>query len=349
MSKITSQQQVFGELYGEKITQYTLTNPEGMSIRVINYGATLISVKVPYALHGLEELTLGFDRLQDYLTHDFYFGATIGRVANRISGAMFSYQNQDFYLTKNKSYLHHLHGGEKGFDKAVWQAEVSLQDDVGSILLTHHSPHGDQGYPGALTVKTRYSLTVANELKITFSAKTDRPTPVDLTNHTYWNLAGAGCGTILDHRLQVFADRYVVTDQALLPTGEIAPVENTPFDFRQPHRLGERIHATPLRAYDLCFVLPVVGNQVLRLAAEIEEPMSGRRLVVYTTQPGLQFYTGNSLHLYPIAGGRTTQQYGGFCMETQNLPGAVHYSQFPSPFLLPENHYHHETIYKLMW
>ncbi|MES2142093.1 MAG: aldose epimerase family protein [Pseudomonadota bacterium] len=350
MPEMSCQPSEFGELPdGQTVTQYTLRNNlSGMSISIINYGATLTSVKVPGLGGTVHELTLGFDHLNEYLDHDFYFGATIGRVANRIATASYNYKEQDFYLSKNKGYSHHLHGGEKGFDKVIWQAEVSIQSDRASVELSYISPDGDQGYPGTLKVKTIYSLTSANELKITFEAETDRVTPVDLTNHAYWNLAGAGRDTILDHVLQVFADRYVVTDQDLLPTGQIAEVDGTPFDFRQPHHLGERINDTSIGGYDLCYALPT-ATDLSRLVAVIKEPITGRTLEVYTTQPGLQFYTGNSLKSYPISGGLTTQRFGAFCMETQNLPGAVHYPQFPSPFLLPGELYHHETIYRLIW
>lgn len=350
MPEMFCQPQFFGELPdGQIITQYTLRNPRGMSISVMNYGATLTSVKVPGTRGTLHELTLGFDHLNDYLTHEFYFGATIGRVANRIANAQFNYQDRDYFLNKNKGYLHHLHGGNKGLDKVVWQTEVEIQSNKASVVFFYTSPDGDQGYPGNLEMKTTYSLTLANELKILFQAKTDQITPVDLTNHAYWNLAGAGCGTVLDHVLQVFADSYVVIDKELLPTGEIAKVADTPFDFREPHHLGERLKEISIGGYDLCFVLPTMTNHELRLVAQIKEPISGRTLEVHTTQPGLQFYTGNSLKEYPISSGLFAQRYGGFCMETQNLPGAVKYSQFPSPFLLPGDLYQHETIYRLIW
>lgn len=350
MPEMFCQPSTFGELPdGQTITQYTLRNPSGMSISVMNYGATLISVKVPGLRGTVHELTLGFDHLEEYLNHDFYFGATIGRVTNRIANASFNYQGEEVHLTKNKDFAHHLHGGERGFDKAIWQPEVSIQSDKASVEFKMVSPDGDQGYPGTLEIKTTYSLTLANELKISFEAKTDRATPVDLTNHAYWNLAGAGQGTVLDHVLQVFADHYVVTDKDLLPTGQIAEVNDTPFDFRQPHHLGERLEEIPIGGYDLCFVLPTMTNHHPRLVAQIKEPVSGRTLEVHTTQPGLQFYTGNSLKSYPISGGLTTQRYGAFCMETQNFPGAVNYPQFPSPFLLPGERYYHETIYRLIW
>ncbi|MDQ8039442.1 MAG: aldose epimerase family protein [Rickettsiella sp.] len=350
MPEIFCQPSVFGELPdGQTVTKYTLRNPSGMSISVMNYGATLISVKVPGLGGTVHELTLGFDHLQEYLAHDFYFGATIGRVANRIANASFKYDERDFLLSKNKDYSHHLHGGEKGFDKIIWQPEVVIESGKASIVFLAISSNGDQGYPGTLKIKTTYSLNLANELKITFEGKTDQITPVDLTNHAYWNLAGAGCGTVLDHVLQVFADHYVVTDNDLLPTGQLAEVNDTPFDFRQPHHLGERINDTSIGGYDLCFILPAIKDHKPRLVAQIKEPISGRTLEVATTQPGLQFYTGNSLKKYPISGGVSTERYGAFCMETQNLPGAVNYSQFPSPFLLPGDLYYHETIYRLIW
>ncbi|WP_342147453.1 aldose epimerase family protein [Rickettsiella endosymbiont of Aleochara curtula] len=350
MSKIVCRSSEFGKLAdGQLITQYTLCNVNGMSIGVINYGATLTSVKVPDLNGTLRELTLGFDHLDEYLAHDFYFGATIGRVANRIAHAQFNYQKKDYFLSKNKNFAHHLHGGEKGLDKAVWQAEVSIQQDQASVSFFYTSPDGDQGYPGNLAIKTVYTLTLANELKISFQAKTDKATPVDLTNHAYWNLAGAGNGTVLNHVLQIFSDRYIVTDKDLLPTGQIAEVNATPFDFREPHSIGERIKDTAIGGYDVCYVLTPVKKHPLQLVAKIREPTSGRLLEVRTTQPGLQFYTGNSLRDYPISSGLQTQRYGAFCMETQNFPGAVKYSQFPSPFLLPGNVYQHETIYQLIW
>lgn len=342
------QSNTFGKLSdGRLITQYRLRNPKGMSIGLINYGATLTSVQIPNSQGNMQELTLGFDRLEDYLAHDFYFGATVGRVANRIANAYYNYKGHDYFLSKNLDFQHHLHGGEKGLDKVVWQAEVATEDTKVSVNFFYTSPDGDQGYPGNLDIKVTYTLTLNNELKVSFQAKTDRATPVDLTNHAYWNLAGAGNGTVLDHVLQIFSDRYVVTDHELLPTGQIAEVKGSPFDFREPHALGERIKDTP-GGYDLCYFLPATINHQPQFAAKIKEPISGRVLEVYTTQPGLQFYTGNSLKDYPISANLRTQRYGAFCMETQNLPGAVKYPPFPSPFLLPGDCYQHQTIYRLI-
>lgn len=350
MQKTVCESNVFGKLSdGRFITQYILRNSNGMSISLINYGATLTSVQIPNSQGTRQELTLGFDRLEDYLTHDFYFGATIGRVANRIADAYFNYKEHDYFLSKNLDFQHHLHGGEKGLDKVVWHAEVAIRDDQASVIFFYTSPDDDQGYPGNLDIKVTYSLTLDNELKISFEAETDQATPVDLTNHAYWNLAGAGNGTVLDHVLQIFSDRYVVTDKDLLPTGQIAEVKGSPFDFRKPHPIGERIKDIAIGGYDLCYLLPPVINHQPQFIAKISEPISGRILEVYTTQPGLQFYIGNSLRDYPIASGLRTQRYGAFCMETQNLPGAVKYPQFPSPFLLPGDRYQHQTIYRLIW
>ncbi|WP_010597840.1 aldose epimerase family protein [Rickettsiella massiliensis] len=351
MPEVFCQPRVWGTLSdGQRVTLYTLRNSSGLAVSILNYGATLTSVKVPDAKGIANELTFGFDHLEAYLAHDAYFGATIGRVANRIAQARFYYANRWFPLSQNLG-PHHLHGGCRGFDKALWQAEVVMQNETAKVELTHFSPDGDQGYPGNLKVKVSYSLSIHNELKIRFEATTDQPTPIDLTNHTYWNLAGAGSGPVFDHILQVFADQYVVTDAELLPTGQLAEVTETPFDFRQPHSLQERLVETPLQGYDLCFVLP---DQTLgappRLAAQIKDPRSGRAMEVYTTQPGLQFYTTNNLEQdILLSEGRVAQRYGAFCMETQNLPGAVHYAHFPSPFLLPENQYVHETLYRLIW
>lgn len=352
MPDIFCQQKIFSELAdGTVITRYTLRNPSGMSVSMINYGATLISAQIPDSRNALQELVIGFDSLDDYLNHDFYSGSTIGRVANRIGHAEFSYQDHHYLLTHNNDrYPHHLHGGQRGLDKVIWHGEVLMQRDAAGVIFSYTSVDGDQGYPGNLSIQVVYLLTLANELKISFRAETDRPTPVDLTNHAYWNLAGAGQGSILDHILQINAEEYVVTDSELIATGEIASVRNTVFDFRKPQRIGDRISALtelPTGGYDLCYVLN--QGKELKLSARVKEPVSSRILEVYTTQPGLQFYTGNNLNHYPIRSGLFVDRHGAFCLETQNFPNAVHHPNFPSPFLLPDQIYHHETIYKIIW
>ena len=333
MPEIVCESTTFGKLPdGQLIMRYTLSNPNGMCISIINYGATLTSVRVPDLKDKMQELTLGFDHLNEYLNHEFYFGATIGRVANRISNAHFKYQKKDYFLSKNKNFSHHLHGGEEGLDKKVWRAEVANLGDQTSVSFFYLSPDGDQGYPGNLDIKVTYTLTLNNELKISFQAETDQATPVDLTNHAYWNLAGAGNGIVLDHIVQIFSDCYVVTDKDLLPTGKIAEVKGTPFDFREPHQIGERIKEIAIGGYDLCYILSSVMKHQSQFVAKIKEPISGRILEVFTTQPGLQFYTSNSLKDYPISSSLHTQRYGAFCMETQNFPGAVKYPKFPRLF-----------------
>lgn len=335
---------IFGRLpNGQEIKEYTLTNKQGVSVKLITYGATLVSLKTPDKQGNFDEITLGFDNLADYLAHKFYFGTTIGRVANRISHSRFNYGDTQYTVTPNYEQFHHLHGGLQGFDKVIWEAAVINGPNEAGIKFSYKSLDGAEGYPGNLTVTTTYLLTEQNELKINFWAQTDKPTPVDLTNHTYWNLAGAGKDNVLRHELQVFADAYVVTEKFHIPTGEIHPVENTPFDFKVATPLGARIQQAG--GYDLCFVLNTPVNH-LRRAAYISDPNSGRSLEVLTTQPGLQFYTGNYLTDYPIAGQRRTSQYGGFCFETQNFPDAVNHPNFPTPFLLPEQTYQHETVFK---
>jgi aldose 1-epimerase len=326
---------------GEAITQYHLRNKNGVSAKIINYGATLTSLIIPGEKNT--DIVLGFDTLEEYLKHEFYFGCTIGRVANRITHGRFTYQNKTYQLACNDKQPHHLHGGCKGFDKVVWRGEAFAAENAVGVRFYYLSRDGEEGYPGNLDVVTTYTLTNDNELKIAFQAQTDQATPIDLTNHTYWNLAGVG--NILAHQLQVFAERYVVTDQHHIPSGAIQTLHNTPLDFTHLTPIGARI-AQVAGGYDLFYILPN-PDKTLRLAAQVIEPATQRQLDVYTTQPGLQFYTGNYLYPYPVAHHKKIAQYAGLCLETQNFPGAVNHANFPSPFLLPEEIYQHETIYKL--
>lgn len=341
--KLSCSKKPFGTLpSGETITQYQLRNQNGVAVKLINYGATLTSLKLPTTQNP--EIVLGFDTLEEYLKHEFYFGCTIGRVANRIKHGKFTYHNHTYQLACNHDQLHHIHGGVKGFDKVVWQAKSFTEKDAVGVEFSYLSPDGEENYPGNLEIITTYLLTNNNELKITYWAKTDKATPIDLTNHTYWNLAGAGADTILDHELHVCADHYVFTDQYHIPNGEIKSVQHTPFDFNKPISIGARI--AEAGGYDLCFVL---HERPSHIAARITEPRTKRTMELYTTQPGLQFYTGNYLYDYPIAENKHTAKHGGFCFETQNFPDAVNHSNFPTPFLLPEQIYQHETTYKLTW
>ena len=289
---------------GAPVTQYMLQNSHGMQIKLINYGATLISLTVPDASGTAVELTLGFDTLAEYLAHPFYFGCTVGRVANRIAEGRFQYQNKFYQLACNENKHSHLHGGIRGFDKVIWQGK-SFENDMGSgVEFSYLSKAGEENYPGNLDVKTTYFLTHNNELKINYIATTDEPTPVNLTNHTYWNLAGAGNDTILWHELQILADQYLETDKLHLPTGKINPVADTAFDFRE-----SRVIASG--NYDHCYVI----NDPDNLTARVKDPVSGRILEVYTTQSGVQFYAGNYLQEINIAGGKKNTAMGWF------LPG----------------------------
>lgn len=333
----------FGSLpSGTEISLFGLSNHNGMRLKLINYGATLTSLQVPDSDGQLIELTLGFDTLQAYLQHPFFFGCTIGRVANRIARGEFQYQNKIYKLARNENDFCHLHGGAKGFDKRVWDAACFQREDAVGVEFSYLSRDGEENYPGNLAVKTTYVLTAANELKIIFEAATDQPTPVNLTNHTYWNLAGAG--NILDHEMEIFSDYYLATDNRHLPTGEIKAVANSAFDFRQPKKIRARIQE--IGGYDHCYALENPG-QHLRPAARVKDPVSNRILQVHTTQPGVQFYSGNYLADYALANGKRTERWGGFCLETQGFPDAVNQANFPSIILLPGETYRHETVYKV--
>jgi aldose 1-epimerase len=335
-------QQMFGVLpNGEMVTQFQLVNSNGVSARIIDYGATLTSLILPS--ENNPEIVLGFDTLEDYLQHEFYFGCIIGRVANRITHGRFSYQDKTYQLACNFNQRHHIHGGVKGFDKIIWHGEAFTEKNAVGVKFSYLSKDGEEGYPGNLEVVCTYILTNDNELKISYWAKTDKATPIDLTNHTYWNLADAGNDSILEHQVQVFADRYIVTDHEYIPSGEIRSVHNTPFDFTQLTRISDRIAA--VRGYDVFYILPETKN--LRLTAKVYEPTTKRSIEVLTTQPGLQFYTGNSLYEYVIAGNKTINKYSALCLETQGFPDAVNHPNFVSPFLLPDQIYQHETVYKL--
>jgi aldose 1-epimerase len=330
---------------GKEINQFNITNQNGLAIKLTNYGATLASLKVPAAGGQLVELTLGFDTLKEYLNHPFYFGCTVGRVANRIAKAAFQYQKQAFQLARNEDGLCHLHGGNKGFDKVIWDAISFRGNDAAGVEFSYTSRDNEENYPGNLKVKVTYALTSDNELKIIYTATTDRPTPVNLTNHTYWNLAGAGHGTVLDHEVEIFSDAYLPTDQHHIPSGEIKDVTGSAFDFRSARSIGERIKQ--VSGYDHCYVLKS-SDKSLQLAARVKDPASGRVLETYTTQAGMQFYSGNSLVDYAIAEGKSTQAWGGFCLETQGFPDAVNQTNFPSIVLLPGEIYQHETVYKIL-
>jgi aldose 1-epimerase len=336
---------------GEEITLYTLKNKNGMEIGVMNYGAILTSIKVPDAKGQVTDVALGFDSLEGYLGPHPYMGATVGRYANRIAKGKFKLNGKEYTLATNNG-PNALHGGLKGFDKKVWTAKSIDTPSGPAVEMTYLSPDGEEGYPGALTATVTYALTNDNEIRISYRATTDADTVLNLTNHSYFNLAGAGKGGILDHVVTIQADRFTPVDSGLIPTGELKSVEGTPFDFRTPTAIGARIDQVADEqiklggGYDHNFVINGEAG-VMRLAARVKEPVSGRVMEVLTDQPGMQFYTGNFLDGSVIGkGGAKYEKRFGFCMETQHFPDSPNKPDFPSVVLKPGETYATTTVYR---
>lgn len=333
---------------GTKITAYTLLNKNGMKAKIITYGGIVTELHVPDKDGKLADVTLGHDSLEGYLKGHPYFGAITGRVANRIANAKFTLDGKEYKLAANNG-KNTLHGGEKGFDKRVWKAEPMLTGDGPSLKLTYASKDGEEGFPGTLQCTVTYTLTADNALKIDYRATTDKPTPVNLTNHAYFNLAGHNSGDVLGHVLQLKADKYTPTDETLIPTGKIEPVAGTPFDFTKPTAIGERIKqikADPV-GYDLNYVHGTKREENPRLVATVTEPKSGRVMEVLTTEPGVQFYSGNFLDGTNVGkGGAVYKQYNGFCLETQFFPDSPNQPNFPSITLKPGEEYRQTTVYR---
>jgi aldose 1-epimerase len=313
----------------------------------MDYGATLIGVETPDRAGKNANITLGFPTLTGYLQRHPYFGSTVGRYANRIAGGKFTLDGTSYTLATNNG-PNHLHGGRKGFDALRWTAEPVTGPELVGVKFSLTSPDGDEGYPGTLRASVTYTLSNGNELRIEYEARTDKLTVVNLTNHAYWNLAGAGSGDILKHELRIAADRYLPIDDTSIPTGELAAVKGTPLDFTEPHAIGERIaelkqepHKT--KGYDHCYVLRGQDGK-LALAAHVKEPTSGRVMEVYTTEPGVQLYCGNFLDGSPSAGGY--QQHEGFCLETQHYPDSPNKPRFPSTVLRPGQTYRSVTMHR---
>ena len=332
---------------GHDIEVFTLKNTSGIEVKAITYGGIITSLKTPDRSGAMADIVLGFDALDRYLADHPYFGAIIGRYGNRIARGRFMLDKHEYRLAANNG-PHHLHGGHKGFDKHVWTPEI-----IGSnaVRFSRVSPDGEEGYPGALQVAVVYSLTNYNELIVEYQANSDLPTHVNLTQHSYFNLAGAGSGDVLGHELMIAADSYTPVDSGLIPTGQIAPVEGTPFDFRTPTPIGARIDAAHPQikhghGYDHNWVLNRTGDS-LQLAARVVEPKSGRVLEVATTEPGLQFYTGNFLDGKIIGkGGVAYGKRSGFCLETQHYPDSPNQPDFPPTVLRPGTTYSTRTVFK---
>lgn len=331
---------------GVEVDAYTLVNKHGMKARIMTYGGIVLSLEVPDRDGQLEDVTLGFDSLDGYVAEHPYFGTIVGRYANRIKGGRFVLDGVEYVLAQNNG-PNHLHGGIKGFDKAVWAAEPTTHDGAPALRLRHVSPDGDEGYPGTLTTTVTYVLTDDNALEIHYEAETDRPTIVNLTQHAYFNLAGRRSETILDHEMQILASRYTPVDETLIPTGELRAVKDTPMDFTTPHRIGARIDQVE-GGYDHNYVLDS-GGGALALAARVHDPASGRVMEVHTTEPGLQFYTGNFLDgSIKGKGGRVYPKHAGFCLEAQVFPDSPNNPSFPSPVLRPGSKYTQTTVYRFL-
>lgn len=320
---------------GEAVQRYTFRTGRGLVAKVTTYGAILTELQVPDGSGQATNVVLGFDTLERYLQGHPAFGATIGRFANRIARARFTLDGQEYRLAANSG-AHHIHGGRRGFDKVVWNARVvTASGREAAVAFSYRSPDGEEGYPGNLDVTVTYVVTADHELRIEYRASTDKPTAVNLTNHSYFNLAGTG--DVLGHELLIPAEQYTPADADLIPTGAIAPVRGTPLDFTTPTAIGARIAQLKPRpnGYDHNYVLPGGGGTLIR-AARVTEPKSGRMLEVWTTEPGMQLYTANWLDGATVGvGGVRYVQHGGFCLETQHYPDSINQPQFPSPVLRP--------------
>ncbi|MCW3109771.1 MAG: aldose 1-epimerase [Segetibacter sp.] len=339
------QQSDWGESDGKKVFLYTLTNKKGVQVKISNYGGTITSFVTPTKTGASSSIVLGFDDLSGYLAHPPYFGATVGRYGNRIADGKFTIDGKAYTLAKNNG-KNSLHGGLKGFDKVVWDA-APLDSATPSLTLNYLSKDGEEGYPGNLKVSVKFTLSDDDELTIEYNAETDKATPINLTNHSYFNLTGDVKNTILDHSLMIDADKYTPVDTTLIPTGELKPVKGTPFDFTTPHTVGERISSVP-GGYDHNFVLNHKMGSMDKVA-EVTDAISGRKLEVYTTEPGIQFYSGNFLDgTIKTSYGTPIQKHAAMCLETQHFPDSPNKPAFPSTILKPGEKYHTTTKYKVV-
>ncbi|MFZ0806808.1 MAG: aldose epimerase family protein [Candidatus Sulfotelmatobacter sp.] len=344
------QQQPFGTHDGRTITLYTLTNSHGMEVRAMNYGGIIVSIRVPDRKGQIADVVLGHDDLKGYEPNPPYIGAIIGRYANRVANGTFTLDGKTYTLPKNDG-PNTLHGGiNKTFDRVVWDGEPKGKNGVEFNYVSHD---GDDGFPGNVKVKVSYTLTDGNAILIDYEATTDKATPINLTQHSYFNLAGEGSGDILNHEVMINADHFTPVDKGLIPTGELRPVKGTPFDLTKPTRIGAHIddnyeQLTLGWGYDHNFVINSKPDQNgLKLAARVHEPTSGRTLEVWTTQPGVQFYTGN--HLDGSVTGKQGHVYkkrDAFCLETQHYPDSPNHPNFPNTILKPGETFHEKTVFK---
>ena len=326
----------FGIVDGKSVYLFTIKNSKGMVAKITNYGGTLVSLIVKDNKGEVDDVVLGYDKLEYYIKYKYFLGATVGRIANRIENSSFEINGTQYKVAKNEG-ENHIHGGIVGFDKVVWEEKLGEESNE-SIELSYLSIDGEEGYPGNLNVRVRYTVTEDNELKIEYFATSDKDTIVNLTNHSYFNLTGQGSGDVLKHKIMINSDKFTINDKYSIPTGEIAQVNNTPMDFRKLTYIGENISSDYEQivfgnGYDHNWIINNSGEK-LNKAAEVYDEKSGRVMEVYTTKPGVQFYSGNFLKgLEPGKGGTTYNKRGGLCLETQYFPNAINKVNFPSPIL----------------
>ncbi len=334
----------WGEYKGKDVFLYTVENEKGMKVLLTNFGCTVTGIQYKGA-----DVALGFDSLEGYINQSCYLGVVVGRYANRIKDGRFTLNGLEYAVGKNLG-DHHLHGGFQGFDKVLW--EIDAEDkDLKAVRFSYLSRDGEEGYPGNLLVKVTYTLDEDCTLKISYEAETDHATIVNLTNHTYFNLSGHDAGTVENHKIKIYSEQFLENDDTCVPTGEILSVSGTPFDFREFHKIGERIDDDEIQlknggGYDHNYILDYKADGELRLAAEAVVEDTAIHMQVYTTMPGIQFYSGNSLNERKGKNGADYGRRCGFCLETQYYPDAVHHPDFPQPVLLPGQVYRHTTSYQ---
>lgn len=343
-------QRPYGKLAdGTEATLFTLANAKGCTAQITNYGGIVVSLTVPDRNGKRGDVLLGYDKLEDYLKETPYFGCLVGRYGNRIGQAKFSLDGKAYQLAGN-DHGNHLHGGAKGFDKVLWAARPVETQDGPALELKYTSKDGEEGYPGTLSVTALYTFTNNNELRLDYTANTDKPTVCNLTQHNYFNLAGKG--DILKHEMMIAAERFTPVDSGLIPTGEMRPVAGTPFDFRQPTAIGARVNADDPQlkfggGYDHNWIINKKQAGALELQARVTEPASGRILEVLSTEPGLQFYCGNFLDGHLVGkGGQAYQHRSGFCLEPQHYPDSPNRPEFPSVVLRPGETYKNTIVYR---
>jgi len=328
---------------GDAIELFTLTNDSGLKVKILTYGAIVTAVEVPDRDGKVENVTLGLESAADYVADNSSFlGSTVGRFANRIGNAKFTLDGVEYTLAANNG-DNHLHGGDIGFDKQIWQAEPIESDELVGVKFSRTSPDGEEGYPGTLKATVTYTLTAADELVMDYTAETDKATIVNLTNHCYWNLGGAAAGDVLGHQMMINAPSFLPVDEGLIPSGAPAAVEGTPLDFTSMHEIGENIEE--MGGYDHCYVL-TESDAGMPLAARVVDPKSGRAMEVYTTQPGVQLYTSNHFDGSIKAFDISYEKYHAFCLETQHYPDSPNKPNFPSTVLRPGEKYEHTTLHK---